>query len=228
MSQSVWTSVPVPVFRTAVRHWIGTFMTLRFVSSNRDKIREASEILRRPLAPVSVEIEELQTTDLQKLVRHKAHQAYRGLRHPLIVEDTSLVFQAWRALPGPFIKYFLENLGLEGLVDALAPFENWDAQAISGVGYHDGNRVHYFEGRVAGRIVAPAGGGGFGWDPIFRPDGAERSFAEMEPEEKHRHSMRAAALKELAAYLDSPQARPRRAFTRLAPVPNPPGRPDSA
>ena len=203
-------------------------MTLRFVTSNRDKLREASELLRRPLTAVSAELEEIQTTDLEQLVRHKTLQAYRGLRRPLIVEDTALVFKAWKELPGPFVKFFLENLGLDGLVDALSAFENWDAVAISGVGYHDGGAVHYFEGRVEGQIVAPRGAGGFGWDAIFRPLGAERTYAEMAPEEKHRHSMRAAALKALADHLDSPRTAPRSSYPRLAGIPEPPGRPDSA
>jgi non-canonical purine NTP pyrophosphatase (RdgB/HAM1 family) len=203
-------------------------MTLRFVTSNKDKLREAAELLRRPLAAVTLELEEIQTTDLERLVRHKTLQAYRSVRRPLIVEDTSLLFKAWGELPGPFIKFFLANLGLNGLVDALSAFENWDAVAVCGVGYHDGVEIHYFEGRAEGQIVAPRGAGGFGWDPIFRPLGAERTFAEMAPEEKHRYSMRAAAMKALSDYLASPRAKPSRSYPRLAGIPEPPGRPDSA
>jgi len=203
-------------------------MTLRFVTSNDGKLREATGLLRRPLLAVHAELEEIQTTGLEQLVRHKAAQAYRQVRRPLIVEDTSLVFRAWNELPGPFIKHFLQNLGLDGLVDALAPFENWDAVALCGLGYHDGAEVHYFEGRVEGRIVVARGEGGFGWDPIFRPLDSERTFAEMTPEEKNRHSMRAPAMKALADFLASPRARPRRGYPRAARIPEPPGRPDSA
>ena len=201
-------------------------MILRFVTSNRDKLREASELLRRPLLVVNLELEELQTTDLELLVRHKALQAFRRLRAPLIVEDTALVFKAWRALPGPFVKFFVEHLGLEGMVNALSPFENWDAEALCGVGYHDGERVHYFEGRTQGAIVAPAGRSGFGWDPIFRPEGAACTFAEMSPEEKHRYSMRAAAMKALAAHLASPRTALRRTHSRREPSPSSSGRSD--
>ena len=56
-------------------------------------------------------------------------------------------------------------------------------------------------GRVQGSIVAPRGEGGFGWDPIFQPQGGGRSFAEMTPAEKHRHSMRPKALDQLAVFL---------------------------
>ena len=203
-------------------------MTLRFVTSNRDKLREATELLRRPLIVVNLELDELQTTDLERLVRHKAQQAYRRLRSPLIVEDTALVFKAWGELPGPFVKFFLRHLGLEGMVDALSPFENWDAEAICGVGFHDGVQVRYFEGRTPGTIVAPAGRSGFGWDPIFRPEGARVTFAEMEAEEKHRLSMRAKAMRALAAHLDAPRTAVSRAAPRAEGPPSPSGPPDPA
>lgn len=189
-------------------------MILRFVTSNKEKLREASELLRRPLLVVNLELEELQSVHIEQLVRHKASQAFRRIRAPLIVEDTALGFKAWGGLPGPFIKFFIERMGLAALVDALSPFEDWDAEAVCGVGFHDGERVHYFEGRTEGAIVPPAGHGGFGWDPIFKPKGAAATFAEMAPEEKHRYSMRGAALRALADHLASPRAAFSRTFSR--------------
>ncbi len=175
---------------------------LIFVTGNAGKLREAGEILRRPVRGVEMEFEELQLVSLEPLVRHKTAQAFRRLGEPLMVEDTALFFRAWSTLPGPLIKHFLASLGVEGLAKALAPFGEQAAEAVCGVGYHDGWRMHYFEGRIAGEIVAPRGEGGFGWDPIFRPEGEKRTFAEMEPALKHTHSMRARALKKLAAFLD--------------------------
>jgi non-canonical purine NTP pyrophosphatase (RdgB/HAM1 family) len=175
---------------------------LTFVTGNPGKLREAGEILARPVRGVALELEELQTTELEPLVRHKAAEAFRRLGVPLIVEDTSLVFAAWGVLPGPFIKHFLAALGSAGLAAAAAATGDPAAEACCGVGYHDGWRIHYFEGRTAGTIVPPRGTGGFGWDPIFRPEGEERTFAEMTPAEKYAHSMRARALGRLAAMLD--------------------------
>ncbi len=122
----------------------------------------------------------------------------------MLVEDTALVFAAWGSLPGPFVRFFLEALGPEGMVRALAPFGDRRAEAVSALGYHDGGTVHCFEGRVRGAIVAPRGRHGFGWDPIFGPEGTARTFAEMAPAEKQRHSMRARALAALAAHLRAP------------------------
>jgi inosine triphosphate pyrophosphatase len=124
----------------------------------------------------------------------------------VLVEDTSLRFLAWGALPGPFIKHFIENMGLIGLVDALSPSRNWAAEAVCGIGYHDGLVAHYFEGRVSGMAVLPMGERGWGWDPIFRPHGSGRTYGEMPPDEKRKRSMRALALQKLADHLQSQRA----------------------
>lgn len=174
-----------------------------FATSNPHKLREAREILASTVEveAVAMELEELQTTDLRELVRHKAQQAWEHVKRPVMVEDTSLIFTAWGVLPGVFIKYFLENMSPAALVSALEPSGNDAAEAVCGVGYHDGAQVHYFEGRVTGCIVSPRGRNGFGWDVIFQPRGERRSFAEMEAAEKNRYSMRGRALAGLAAHL---------------------------
>ena len=57
---------------------------------------------------------------------------------------------------------------------------------------------HVVEGRWSGRVLtAPRGEGGFGYDPLFQPDGEERSAAEMSPEEKNAVSHRGQALRQL-------------------------------
>lgn len=174
---------------------------LTFVTGNAGKLREASAWLHLPVDGVAAALDELQTTDLGELVRHKAAQAWAQVGRPVMVEDTALVFRAWEALPGPFVKFFLAHLGLEGMVRALEPFPDKSAEAVCAVGYHDGTAVHVFTGRVAGRIVPPRGDHGFGWDPLFQPDGSDRTYGEMPTDEKARYSMRARALAALAAHL---------------------------
>ena len=178
---------------------------LCFATSNADKLREAREILGIPVEGVALELQEIQTTDLWELIGHKADQAWARLERPVMVEDTSLIFKAWGALPGVFIKHFLEQMGTGPLVAALAPSGDVAAVAVCGVGFHDGECVHFFEGRSEGSIVAPRGPEGFGWDVIFQPLGQplgeERTFSEMEPARKHELSMRAQALRKLEEFL---------------------------
>lgn len=174
---------------------------LRFVTGNAGKLREAEAFLKLKIEGVHADLDELQTTDLDNLATHKAMQAYQQVGHPVMVEDTALVFNAWGALPGPFIKFFLGEMGTGDLVRALGDFSDKSAEAICAVGLHDGREVHVFQGRVSGKIVPPRGSGGFGWDPIFQPDESQKTFAEMELNEKQRFSMRAKALAALAEYL---------------------------
>jgi inosine triphosphate pyrophosphatase len=174
---------------------------LCFVTSSDEKVKEAELVLPFPVKRINLELDELQSTDLEAVVRHKALQAWNQVKTPVIVEDTSLRFLAWRHLPGPFIKHFIQNLGLLGIVDALSPAKDWRAEAVTGVGYCNGGEVHYFEGRVQGLIVLPMGREVFGWDAIFRPQGSGRTYAEMSREEKAGHSMRSQAMRKLMAFL---------------------------
>ena len=65
-----------------------------------------------------------------------------------------------------------------------------------------GDEEHLFEGVVEGRIVErERGAEGFGYDPLFVPDGCDRTFAEMSPDEKNAVSHRGRAVRKLAAFL---------------------------
>jgi inosine triphosphate pyrophosphatase len=174
---------------------------LCFVTSSAHKLKEAGLALPFPIQQVDFPLREIQSANLEEVVRDKAEQAWRAVKTPVMVEDTALRFLAWRDMPGPFIKHFIQNLGLLGIVDALAPSKDWRAEAITGVGYHDGKEVRYFEGRVMGLIVLPMGKEVFGWDAIFRPQGHGRTYAEMSTEDKAAHSMRTLALQKMAAFL---------------------------
>ena len=176
-----------------------------FVTSSDEKVKEVSLVFPFPLKRLNMELTEVQSTDLETVVRHKALQAWEAVQAPVFVEDTALRFMAWRSLPGPFIKHFIQNLGLLGIVDALSPAKDWRAEAITGVGYCDGGNVHYFEGRISGMVVLPAGKEVFGWDSIFRPQGSGRTYAEMSRDEKVAKSMRTVALRKLASFLASQQ-----------------------
>ena len=81
-------------------------MNLHFVTSNPNKFRELSELLEINLSQIDHDLQEIQTTDLHELVKFKIRNAYEYAQAPVIVEDTSLYFEAWNELPGPLIKFF--------------------------------------------------------------------------------------------------------------------------
>ena len=137
--------------------------SIHFVTSNPNKLRELSNLLQRELLQVDLDLMEIQTSDLKLLVENKLSQAWMGLQKPVIVEDTSLYFEAWGNLPGPLVKWFVKDLGAEGMYRSLQNFDDFRAKAVCCLGYtSDGENLHFFEGEVRGQIVPPRGSSGFG------------------------------------------------------------------
>lgn len=98
----------------------------------------------------------------------------------------------------------LQSVGTNGIAEIVRRFQQGTAIALTAVGVSlpDGT-TRFFEGTVQGRIVAPRGSGGFGWDPIFQPEGEGRTYGEMTAEEKNQTSHRAVAWKQVAEWWKS-------------------------
>ena len=175
------------------------FSQFKFVTGNSNKAKEAGEILGIPLEQVEVEgLFEIQTQDLDELVRHKAQQAFDALQCPVLVEDSGLVFSAWKGLPGALVKWFENTVGCEGMLKMLHTFDDRSATAICCLAIHDGDNIQVVRGEVRGVIARNIrGGNGFGCDVFFIPDGYEKTYAEMLPEEKNAISHRKRALENL-------------------------------
>eukprot|EP00798_Chlamydomonas_sp_ICE-L_P022079 gene22079-29143_t len=118
-----------------------------------------------------------------------------------MVEDTSLCFNAMGGLPGPYIKWFLEQLGHDGLNRMLAGFDDKTAYAQCIFAYSPGPGCEpiTFVGRTEGKIVTARGPNDFGWDPVFQPDGFDKTYAEIDKETKNTISHSGAG-KKVAAY----------------------------
>lgn len=174
-----------------------------FATKNENKLREVNEILGRNLEQISVELFEPQGVNVEVVVREKAEDAFQKTGKFVLVEDTSLEFAAWNGLPGALIKWFLDTVGNEGILRMLANETNRKAVAKTAVGFFDGTQAHVFIGSVSGTIPETIRGtGGFGWDPIFVPEGSSKSFAEMTPVEKNAISMRKLAIESMKAELE--------------------------
>ena len=182
-----------------------THLEVRFVSSNKYKIREAAEILGAVGVTVTssaIKIEELQTKETERLVRDKVLKAFDRLGRPLFVEHTGLYLAHLKGFPGGLTEIFWETLHADlfsELFGKLAPIKN--ALARTMIGYCDGKRIHNFNGEIAGVIVPqPRGPRDFQWDCVFQPDGYSETFAEM-GDQKNKISMRRQALDKFAAHL---------------------------
>lgn len=178
---------------------------LTFVTGNAKKLEEFTAILGPnfpyPIVSRKIDLPEYQGTPLQ-VCQEKTRAAFQIVKGPVIVEDTCLCFNAHKGLPGPYIKWYLEALGPEGLPRLLADFSDKTGYAQCMFGYLDqaDQEPRVFEGRTEGQIVAPRGSRDFGWDPIFQPDGFELTYAEMNSADKNAISHRGRALMKLKEY----------------------------
>ncbi|MCR4279164.1 MAG: non-canonical purine NTP pyrophosphatase [Candidatus Zambryskibacteria bacterium] len=177
-------------------------MSLTFITGNPAKAEQLARHLKYPVEHKKLDILEIQSFDLKEIAEYKAKEAYKQIQGPVLVEDTSLAFHALGKLPGPFIKWFLEELGNEGLCRLLDGYLDRSAQAKVCFCFHDGSALEVFEGEMNGTIASsPRGERGFGWDPIFIPAGSTKTWGEMDMEEQKETSMRRIALKKLESYL---------------------------
>lgn len=161
-------------------------MNVTFITGNQHKADYLAKMLDIPLGHKKVFLDEIQSTDLDEIITHKVKQAYQILGTPVLVEDVSLGFTALNGLPGPFVKFFVEQPnGLENLCTMLNGFTNREARAECVFGYYDGQRLELFQGGLDGVIADSAqGDGGYGWDAIFCPNGYNgRTRAELTSEE---------------------------------------------
>lgn len=169
-----------------------------FITGNEDKFREFSEILTSvKLVRKNIDLPELQGTP-KEIVEEKAALAVKITKKPCFVDDTSLCFNAWGDLPGPYIKHFLHYMGVEKLAETLLKTsKDHGAKAITSIGYCEPNKKPVcIQGITEGKISLPKGNKNFkkGWDQIFIPNGEKRTYAEMESHEKHSYSQRKKAI----------------------------------
>lgn len=178
---------------------------LRFISNNDFKIGEARLILSRrkiEVVPVKKEIFELQSFDIDEIVKDKAVQAYHHVGWPLFVEHTTLNLEALGGLPGGLTNIFWQCLKAQGICDLINTIGNDRVVARSHIAYCDGRTIKLFHGELHGRVSStPRGQSQFHWDSVFMPDGYCRTFAELGLE-KHEISMRVQALEALANYIE--------------------------
>ena len=188
-------------------------MKILFATNNAHKLAEVQAVLGDAytlVTPrdcgVTEEIPEDQET-LEGNASQKARYLHRRTGLDCFADDTGLEVEALGGAPGVHsARYatdghdFAANNRL--LLRNLAGEENRRARFRTVVALILGGREYLFEGVVEGQIIdRETGHEGFGYDPLFRPDGYDRTFAQMTTEEKNAVSHRARAVRKLAAFL---------------------------
>jgi XTP/dITP diphosphohydrolase len=186
----------------------------RFVlaTANPDKAEEIRVILGDGVEllprPASVgEVEETGDT-LEENARLKAAALADATGLPAIADDTGLEVEALDGRPGVYSARFAgeDATYADNVAKLLSEMEHATSRGarfriVAAVVWPDGREL-LAEGEVKGHIASAARGhAGFGYDPVFVPDGENRTFAEMAPDEKHRLSHRGRAFRALASQL---------------------------
>ncbi|CAK9827267.1 Inosine triphosphate pyrophosphatase [Anthophora retusa] len=177
-----------------------------FVTGNAKKLEEFVAILGsnfpREITSRKIDLPEYQG-EIDDICRNKCRVAAELIKGPVIIEDTCLCFNAMKGLPGPYIKWFLDKLGPEGLHQMLHGWEDKSAEAVCTFACCSGgptDPVLLFQGRTEGTIVSPRGSQDFGWDSCFQPLGYDKTYAELPKEVKNKISHRSRALEKLKEY----------------------------
>jgi XTP/dITP diphosphohydrolase len=190
-------------------------MKLCFATNNKHKLEEVAKAVGNRFKILSLEelsvLEELPETQdtLEGNALQKALYVFNKTSLPCFADDSGLEVEALNGAPGVYSARYAgpqrsSNDNIRKLLETLKSEQNRKARfrtviALVGLGEHK-----LFEGVVSGVITErETGDGGFGYDPIFLPNGFQRTFAEMSVEEKNNLSHRGHAVSKLVRYLES-------------------------
>ena len=176
--------------------------TITIVTGNQGKVRELEAMAggRLDFAMRKLDLAEIQSMDLEEIVKDKLQRAYEQVKGPVIVDDVSAGLENLNGLPGPFIKFFNEALGQSALYQ-LAGNEEGRATVRCIAAYYDGKTMLLGSGQIECTVVAPRGTNGFGFDTVLIPDGQTKTMGEMTDAEKMQISHRGKAFRNLLEQL---------------------------
>lgn len=199
-------------------------MKLLFASANLHKVVEVARILGSGYELLSLrsvgylrEIPEEGTTfEANALAKALALASHFSI--PCFADDSGLEVDALGGAPGVWSARFSgerdpllrDAANIELLLQKLEGVSHRSARFRTVIAFVNGGRNWFFEGKVEGTIaLAPRGTGGFGYDPVFVPEGFASHFSELSMEEKNRISHRGQAVRRLAAFLAAGANNPR-------------------
>jgi XTP/dITP diphosphohydrolase len=181
-----------------------------FATGNINKFHEARHILGQfgiAVGMLRLKGDEIQSDSLGDIAQKSVLYAYQRCRLPIFVEDAGLFIDALDGFPGPYAAYVYKTIHNSGVLKLMQDVSPRKAKFESVIAYCDDQTVCEplcFEGEVRGEIPTAErreqGKSGFGFDPIFQPEGTAKTFAEMTIEEKSSYSHRAMAIRRFAEW----------------------------
>jgi len=188
-------------------------MKLVFATNNLNKLKEVQQMLSSPFEILSLkdincfeEVEETETT-LEGNAKLKANYITTNFGYSCFADDTGLEVDALDGKPGVYSARFAgeprdAERNMKKLLSELKDESDRKAQFRTAICLNINNEQFLFEGICKGEILTEKKGEkGFGYDPVFKPEGFSTSFAEMRAEEKNKISHRGLAIHKLVAFL---------------------------
>lgn len=190
--------------------------TLIFATNNQHKVEEVRSVLGKMFnivslqeAGIDIDIPEPHDT-LEANAAEKSKTIFTRTNKNCFSEDTGLEVEALHGEPGvKSARYAGEGRSfddnIEKLLAQLRSANNKTARFRTVISLNLDGQEHFFEGICNGVIISERKGkNGFGYDPVFVPDGSDKTFAEMDMAEKNRFSHRKKAMEKLIGFLNTP------------------------
>ena len=179
---------------------------LQIITSNNGKIREFNQILKEsPYVPVqnNITYPEIQASSLEEVVDFGLTWLQEKIEPPFVIDDSGVFIDYFNGFPGTYTRYIYDTIGLKGVLRQMEDVDNRSCtfRCVLGLMTENGEK-HKFVGECSGILIKELRGkGGFGYDPIFIPQGFEKTFAELSSDEKNSISHRGRAMRKLIDFL---------------------------
>ncbi len=178
---------------------------IRFVTTNAGKFREAAALLKEQGVDIEhfdLLLPEVQADTSEEVAQYSAKVLGEEADFDFFVDDSGFYVDALKGFPGVYSSYVYRTVGLAGVLRLMEGVERRTARFETVIVLWHAGETRTFRGECRGTVAhEPRGTGGFGFDPIFLPDGHDRTFAEMAVEEKNAISHRGNAARALATFL---------------------------
>ncbi|HMK54952.1 MAG TPA: XTP/dITP diphosphatase [Methanobacteriaceae archaeon] len=179
-------------------------MRITFITGNQHKVKEARGIFQHfqiELEHMNLGYPEIQG-NLEDVSRYGAKYAAERLKQPVIVEDAGLFIKDLGWFPGTYSSYVQDTLGNQGILKLMEEVQDRYAEFRSVVGYATPKtEPEIFLGVVKGQIAHEERGKyGFAYDPLFLPEGYDKTFGELNREIKNQFSHRRRSLEKFALW----------------------------
>ncbi|MHA2151277.1 MAG: XTP/dITP diphosphatase [Candidatus Thorarchaeota archaeon] len=180
---------------------------LILVTQNEHKLEELTPLFKKykvEFETTTLEKYEIRSENIEEIAQVAAKVAFEALQTPVVVDDTGFFVKSLNGFPGSYAGIVHKFIGKEGILQLMTNHEDRESEFKTAVGYYDGQTLESFVGTMSGVVVSkPAGKIGFGYDPIFIPEGFEKTYAELSFEEKISISHRTQAFEAFLRWYNS-------------------------